>query len=136
MIDSIAFMSVMPKPYCATSWITLGISATTINSAAAPNRALGLLRPRLIACFSQDQPAPGPIARVVISIPRVRARHRAAIGGHRTRRVLRVLCGAFAGAGAGAGTWLSPPLEKGAGACAAGDGGFAFRAGAGCVTRK
>jgi hypothetical protein len=35
---------------------------------------LGLLRPRLIACFSQDQPAPGPIARVVISIPRVAVR--------------------------------------------------------------
>ena len=54
--------------------LALGISATTISNAAAPNRALGLLRPRLIACFSQDQPAPGPIARVVISIPRVAVR--------------------------------------------------------------
>ena len=50
--------------YCAT----LGSIATSITSAAAPNNALGLCRPRLNPRTSQRHPAPGPMVFVCMVV--------------------------------------------------------------------
>jgi hypothetical protein len=66
---AITVASVMPRPCCTKICSSVGTSATSSSRPAAPKIAFGFWLPRLIACFSQPQPAPGPNARVVMCVP-------------------------------------------------------------------